>query len=75
MKLNNVEQITKKFITDGWSENTSFTELSLEEAKQNGYTFAINGIIKGIKYFKMSVTGNIFNDKGEVVYFNIPVCK
>ena len=26
-----VEQITNKFIKDGWGKNTSFEELSLEE--------------------------------------------
>lgn len=75
MKLETVEQITKKFIKDGWSKNISFTELTLEAAKQKGYTFAINGIIKGKKYFEMNVTGNVFNDNGKVIYYNIPVCK
>lgn len=66
-----VEQITKKFIKDGWSENTSFAELSLEEAKQKGYTFAITEIIKGKKYFRMNTSGNIYNDNGEIVMYNI----
>lgn len=71
MMFANTEQIREKFIKDGWSENTSFVELSLEEAKKKGYLFAINGIAKGEKFFKMNVSGNIYNSKGEILLYNI----
>lgn len=41
------------------------------EAKEKGYLFAINGISKGRKYFKMNVNGNIYNDHGEIALFNL----
>ena len=65
------EEITQKFIKDGWTENTSFSELSLEEAKERGLLFVIGGINKGHKYFKMNVCGNIYDDRGKLVMFNI----
>lgn len=65
------EEITEKFIKDGWSSNTSFSELTLEEAKEKGYLFAINGISKGRKYFKMNGNGNIYNDTGEIALFKL----
>lgn len=67
------EEITKKFIEDGWSPNTFFTELTLEEAVEKGYLFAIDKISKGHKYFKMNITENIFDEKGEIVMFNLKV--
>lgn len=75
MKFNTVEQITQKFIKDGWNKDISFNELSLEGAKQKGYTFAIDGINEGKKYFEMNATGNVFNDNGKVIYYNVPICK
>lgn len=70
-KFTSTEQIREKFIKDGWDKDTSFKELSLEEAKEKGYLFAINGIIKGKKYFKMNVSGNIYDNTGKIVYYNI----
>lgn len=71
MVFANVEQIREKFLKDGWNENTSFEELSLKEAEKEGYLFAINEIAKGKKYFKMKVSGNIYDDKGEIALYNI----
>lgn len=67
------EEITQKFIEDGWSKNISFSELTLEEAKEKGYLFAIGGLIKGRKFFIMNNGGHIYNDKGEVLMYNIKV--
>lgn len=75
MKFSTVEQITNKFIKDGWNNKTSFTELTLKEAEEKGYLFAINEITKGRKYFKMNVSNNIFNDNGKIVMYNIPCRK
>lgn len=70
MTFNNVEQIKEYFVKDGWSDDISFDELSLEEAKNNGYLFAINGIHNGEKFFKMKVSEDIYNHKGKVVMYN-----
>jgi hypothetical protein len=67
----NVEQIKEKFIKNGWSSNTSFKELTLKDAEEKGYLFAISEIKKGKKYFKMNGNGNIYNDRGEITLYNI----
>ena len=72
MTFTNVEQIREKFIKDGWSENTSFEELSLKEAEEKGYLFFQREIAKGKKYFKMNVSGNIFNEKEKIVIYDVP---
>ena len=63
------EEITKKFIDDGWGTDTSFSELTLEEAKEKGYLFAEVGIAKGRKYFKKTVSNNIYDDTGNLMCF------
>lgn len=70
MTFSNVEQIKEHFIKDGWSDDISFDELSIEEANNNGYLFAINGIANGEKFFKMKVSEDIYNHKGKVVMYN-----
>ena len=67
------EQITNKFIKEGWSKNTSFEELELKEAEKEGLSFVIEGIKKGRKYFKMNICNNIYDDKGKIVLYDIPV--
>lgn len=69
--FNDIEQIRDKFIKDGWNESVSFQELSMQEAKEKGYLFIIDGINKGKKYFKMNVCGNIYDDRGKLILFNI----
>lgn len=71
-KFKNAEEITRFFINDGWGENTTFTELSTQEAEEKGYLFAVDGIKKGKKYFAMGVCGNIYDDSGKIACFNIP---
>lgn len=70
-KFKSVEEITRFFITDGWGENTVFSELSEKEAKEKGYHFAVRGMEKGRKYFVMGVCGNIYDDNGKISMFNI----
>lgn len=65
------DEIAKKFIEDGWSDNTSFSELSLEEATERKLMWAVNGIINGHKYFVMNICGNIYDDKGKLMMLNI----
>ena len=76
MKKNNcttAEEMTKKFVKDGWSKDTSFYELTLEEAKEKGYLFAVDEINNGQKFFVMNGNGNIYKSNGEIACFNIPV--
>ena len=68
-----VEEMKKKFVNDGWSKDISFSELTLEEAKEKGYLFAVDGINKGQKFFVMNGNGNIYKSNGEIACFNIPV--
>ena len=68
-----VEEMKKKFVNDGWSKDISFSELTLEEAKEKGYLFAIDGINNGQKFFVMNGNGNIYKSDGEIACFNIPV--
>lgn len=71
MKFKNIETITNAFIKNGWGKGTTFTEISLEEAEKEGQTFAVNGIKKGRKYFRMGISGNIYDDNGEIAAYNI----
>lgn len=73
--FNNIEEIRKAFINDGWSKDTIFTELTLNAAEKEGLLFAIDGIKKGKKYFRMNISGNIYDNNGEIVFYNIPVKK
>lgn len=70
MKFQTAEQITKSFIKKGWNKKVSFKELTLTEAQQKGLTFAIDGIKKGKKYFVMNINNNIYDDDGEIAFFN-----
>ena len=36
--LKNTKEIKEKFIKEGWNKNISFSELTLQEAKEKGYT-------------------------------------
>lgn len=75
IKYNTAKEITDEFIKDGWSNTTSFSELSLEEARVQGYLFAVIGISRGRKYFRMNNSGNIYNDEGKICMHNVPVQK
>ena len=73
MIFKTTKQITEKFIKDGWNKNVSFKEVKLKEAEEKGLLFAIKGIEKGRKYFKMNICNNIYDDKGKIVLYNIPM--
>lgn len=70
-KFQNTEEIRDAFIESGWSRETSFRELSLQEAKEKGHLFAITGMGKGRKYYVMEQSGNIFSDDGKIALFHI----
>lgn len=71
-KFNTVDEIRDQFIKEGWSKDTEFIELTLEKAKEKGLSWAVDDITKGEKYFVMNETNNIFDNKGECVFFDIP---
>ena len=63
-RYTNTKEISEAFIRDGWSENTSFSEVTLDEAKEKGLYFAVEAIKKDRKIFRMNISGNIFSDSG-----------
>lgn len=72
---NTTEQIRAAFVKDGWSSNIEFLELTMEDAKKIGSWSILRDMERGKKFFRMVSTGNIFNNRGEVVIFNIPIAK
>lgn len=71
-RYTNTKEISEAFIRDGWSENTSFSEVPLDEAKEKGLYFAVEAIKKGRKIFRMNISGNFFSDSGKLLMFHIP---
>ena len=67
-----IKEITTAFIKQGWNKDTTFTELT--PANEN-YKLFEDKINKGRKYFVMNITGNIFDDKGEIALYNIKPMK
>lgn len=65
------ETMAEKFRKDGWNEDVSFNELTIEDAEKIGCTSMIGRIRKGHKYFRMAVSGNIFDEKGNIVLYNV----
>lgn len=72
---NTVEQIKAAFVKDGWSSNTEFSELTMQEAKEIGCYSIMRDMERGKKFFRMAVTGNIFDNRGEIVIYNIPAIR
>lgn len=70
-KYNTAKEITDAFRADGWSDNTSLHELTLEEAEEKGLSFAIYEIPCGEKYYVMDEIGNVYDDAGKIIYYNI----
>ena len=66
MKFNSVEEIRAAFIKKGWSEDTSFTEYDLE-ANPIGFVT----LDKSRKLFVMDGSGNIYDDRGNIYWFNL----
>ena len=68
-KFNSSQEITEYFIKNGWTKDTSFSELTLEEAEKRGYYFAIRGLKKGHKFFIMNICENIYDEYGQLKLF------
>lgn len=66
------EKMKELFENEGWN-NVNFEEITKKEAEEKGLFFAILGIKKGKKYFRMVGNGNIYNEHGEIAMFNIGV--
>ena len=64
------EKMKEIFENDGWN-NVNFTEVTKEEAEKKGLLFAVLGIEKGKKYFRMIGSGNIYDESGEIAMYNI----
>lgn len=71
----NTEEIAKEFRKNGWEEDTTFTEVTMEEAVIRGLLFAVSDIKAGRKIFKMNETGNIYNQSGDLLMYNIPIVR
>lgn len=72
-RFTTVQEIAEDFIKKGWSKNITFTEVTLEEAEAKGFCYNMISVIKsGRKYFKMNVSGDIYDDTGKLVYFDVP---
>lgn len=63
-------EITAAFINDGWSKNTAFTELSFDDARKIGKYF-VDLMLKGTKLFRMNICGNVYDDTGKLLLFDI----
>ena len=66
-----IEEIKKKFIRDGWDKSISFHELTIEEAKKDGLSFAIYNINEKTKFFVMDITGDVYNNRAQIVFYNV----
>ncbi len=66
------EHIRKASVKDGWSSNVQLSELTMQDAEKIGCFSILRDMERGKKFFRMAVSGNIYNNRGEVVIFNIP---
>ena len=62
--MKTIQEITNNFIKDGWSKHIVLSELTTEEIK------AKNLNIKK-RYFKMEVSGNIFEENMKIALYNL----
>lgn len=72
---NTAEQIRAAFVKDGWSSDTEFSELTMQEAREIGCYSIIRDMEREKKFFRMTVTGNIFDNCGKIVIYNIPAIR
>ncbi len=68
---NTVEQIKAAFVKGGWSSDIEFEELTRPEAEKIGSWTILRDMERGRKFFRMLSTGNVFDDRGNVVIYNI----
>lgn len=70
-QFSSVDEIRESFIRHGWNANVYFSELTEEEAVSNGHSFAVRGMQMGHRYFVMVGNGNIYDETGKIVYYNL----
>jgi len=68
-------EIEVAFIKDGWSPNTKFELLTDRDADGIGCHSIVAAMNRGRKFFRMTANGNIYDDQGKIVIFNIPTCR
>lgn len=71
----NANEISNAFQLNGWNEDTTFEEVTMEEAEIRGLLFAVSEIKAGRKIFKMNATGNIYNQSGDLLMYNISIAR
>lgn len=72
MRQVTAEDLTAIFIKNGWSENTLFEELTREDLQKAGVRLLTLRMDQGEQFFRMAVSNNIYNEKGElIVYGNL----
>ena len=71
----NANEISNAFQLNGWNEDTTFEEVTMEEAEIRGLLFAVSEIKAGRKIFKMNGTGNIYNQSGDLLMYNISIVR
>lgn len=65
-KYKTVEEITAAFIKKGWSKDITFSEYDTQR-NEHGFLF----VKPEQKLFVMNGSGNIYDDNGNIYYFNI----
>lgn len=74
-KFKNANEISNAFQLNGWDKDTTFEEVTMEEAEIRGLIFAVNEIRAGRKIFKMNGCGNIYSQTGDLLMYNISIVK
>ena len=66
-------EIKDAFVKDGWNENITFEECTENELKTHYGYYIYKAFYEGRKFFRNIVSGNIYDDCGKIVYYNIPI--
>lgn len=66
------EDMKAAFVADGWSADIEVREATAEEIEKSGY-YIKSAAANGSKFYIMAGSGNMFDDCGKIVYYNIPV--
>lgn len=70
-----LSDVKELFIRQGWSKDIELEELSMKDVRDIGSCSMEAAMLKGHKFFRMKQSGNIFDSKGNIVIYNIPVIK
>lgn len=67
--------VKELFIRQGWNKDIELEELSMQDVQDIGSYSMEAAMLKGHKFFRMKRSGNIFDSKGNIVIYNVPVIK